>query len=139
MQLGQVVNSRPLVIIRPRLPPQVCGIGTYSWLLHENWPAETSDQKFVVINGAAESAGILHYSDISEFAGSAVRLSATLDAAGPVDVLLHYAGRAYHRYGCPRWLPRVLRAWKEKFPGGRLIVLFHEVPARLPIVSRHYL
>ena len=51
----------------------------------------------------------------------------------------HYAGRAYQRFGCPIWMPGVLRKWKAKFPGGRLTVFFHEVPGELPRLSRHFL
>ena len=31
------------------------------------------------------------------------------------DGRLHYAGRAYQRFGCPVWLPGVLATWKRKF------------------------
>src|SRR5206468_1673043 len=47
-------------------------------------------------------------------------------------------GRGYHRYGCPVRLPGVLQQWKQKFPTGRLFIFFHELPGRLPVLSRHY-
>ncbi|MEY2484759.1 MAG: hypothetical protein QOH39_407 [Verrucomicrobiota bacterium] len=76
--------------------------------------------------------------DIVEFNGNGRNLARALDHAGPVDVLLHYAGRAYHAYGSPVWLPAVLSRWKQKCPAGRLTVLFHEIPPKLPFSSRHY-
>ncbi len=66
-------------------------------------------------------------------------LEQALDRAGPANVLLHYAGRAYQRLGCPTWMPGVLANWKAKFPDGHLTVFFHEMPGKLPRLSRHFL
>jgi hypothetical protein len=133
-----LVNARPFIIISTRLPPQLCGIGAYSWLLHRHWPGETSHVGFLVVEGAAESAAALNHSAIAEFNAKAANLSRALESAGGADVLLHYAGRAYHRYGCPIWLPAVLAKWKAKYPAGRLLIFFHELPGKFPIASRHY-
>jgi hypothetical protein len=133
------MESRPLAVITTRLPPQICGIGTYSWLLHQHWPLQHSAARFLVIDGAAESTAKLGYAAISEFDGVPEILSRELDKLGPVNMLLHYAGRAYHRYGCPTWLPAVVAEWKEKSPASRLLVLFHELPGdTFPITSRHF-
>jgi hypothetical protein len=132
------MNARPFLIISTRLPPRLCGIGAYSWLLHQHWPGGTSHVGFLVVEGAAESAAVLSHSAIAEFNAKAVKLSRALESAGGADVLLHYAGRAYHRYGCPIWLPRVLAKWKAKYSAGRLLIFFHELPGQFPITSRHY-
>ena len=132
------MSSRPLAIITTRLPPLVCGIGTYSWLLHQHWGDGHSRVEFLVIEGAAASAAALNHASISQFDAKPAILSAALERIGSADVFLHYAGRAYHRYGVPRWLPSVLASWKKKFPGGRLLILFHELPGDLPITSRHF-
>lgn len=132
------MERRQIVIITTRLPPQVCGIGTFSWLLHRHWPGENSATQFLVVDGAAQSAAALDHGAISEFRANATELSHALNRAGSVDVLLHYAGRAYHRFGCPVWLPKVLAEWKRKFSLARLMVFFHELPGRSPFASRHY-
>jgi hypothetical protein len=132
------MNTRPSVVITTRLPPQVCGIGTYSWLLHQHWPGRASNTQFLVVDGAAKSAVELGVSDLIEFDASAGKLARALDRIGAADILLHYAGRAYHRYGCPIWFPPVLAKWKGKYPSGRLLILFHEMPGNFPITSRHY-
>jgi hypothetical protein len=132
------MNSRPLVIITTRLPPQVCGIGTYSWLLHRHWSGGHARVEFFVIDSAAESVAALNYPSITQFDGKPRALWTMLDRIGAADVLLHYAGRAYHRYGVPRWLPSVVAQWKNKFPGGRLLIFFHELPGNLPMTSRHF-
>jgi hypothetical protein len=61
------MNPRPLVIITTRLPPEVCGIGTYSWLLYRHWPITGSKTQFFVVDGAAQSTAELGHSAITEF------------------------------------------------------------------------
>jgi hypothetical protein len=128
-----------LGIITTRLPPQACGIGTYSWLLHHHWPTDNSGVDFFVIGGAAKSAAELGHRAIWQFNGQAEELSRALDRAGNANVILHYAGRAYHRFGCPVWLPPVLQRWKTKFRDGHLLVIFHELPNNnFAITSRFF-
>lgn len=133
------MNGSPTVIITTRLPPQVCGIGAYSWLAHKHRPNESAPAAFLVMEGAAESRALLEWDSITDFNGDPEELARALERAGAVNVLLHYAGRAYQRFGCPTWMPAVLRQWKTKFPGARLTVFFHEVPGEMARLSRHFL
>ncbi len=133
------MTAPPAVIITTRLPPQVCGIGAYSWIAHKHRPPESSPAEFLVVDGAAESRALLEFDTITDFNGNPGALGQALDRAGPANVLLHYAGRAYQRFGCPTWMPGVLGKWKAKFPKGRLTVFFHEIPGGVPRLSRHFL
>ena len=130
------MNGRTLVIVTTRLPPATCGIGTHSWLLRKHWP-EPTPVEFLVIDGAAVANGV-GGDRITEFGGQARELARQLERIGTTDVLLHYAARAYHRYGCPVWIPGVLAHWKRKFPRSRLMVFVHELHGVLPITSRHF-
>jgi hypothetical protein len=127
------------VVITTRLPPQVCGIGAYSWLAYQHRPNNLSPAEFFVMEGAAESRTLLGWDAIADFDGNPETLAQALDRAGPAHVLLHYAGRAYQRFGCPTWMPGVLAKWKAKFPNGRLSIFFHEAPGKLPRLSRQFL
>jgi hypothetical protein len=133
------MSAPPAVVITTRLPPQICGIGTYSWLAHKHRPNDSSPAEFLVMEGAAESRALLGWDAITDFNGDPGKLGQELDRAGPANVLLHYAGRAYQRFGCPTWMPGVLSRWKARFPHGRLTVFFHEMPGQLPRLSRHFL
>lgn len=133
------MSAPSAVVITTRLPPLICGIGAYSWLAHKHRPNESSPAKFLVMEGAAESRALLEWDAIAEFRGDPAKLTHALDRAGATNVLLHYAGRAYQRFGCPTWLPGVLRKWKAKSPSSRLTVFFHEVPGEMPRLSRHFL
>ncbi len=132
------MSARPLVVVTTRLAPQVCGVGTYSWLLHQHWPDPHGRVEFLVVDGAAPSARELNYPNITEFNSTPQKLAREIDRIGSADILLHYAGRSYQRYGCPRWLPQVLGTWKRKYPAGRLMVMFHELPGNFPITSRFF-
>jgi hypothetical protein len=133
------MSAPPAVVITTRLPPQICGIGTYSWLAYNHRPNDSSPADFLVMEGAAQSRVLLGWDAITDFNGDPEKLGQELDRVGPGNVLLHYAGRAYQRFGCPTWMPGVLSKWKVKFPHGRLTVFFHEMPGKLPRLSRHFL
>ena len=130
------MTTRPLAIITTRLPPAVCGIGAFSQLLRKHWPNDSRPVNFVVMEGAAPAGP--DADSVDAFEGDGTELTGALSRLGNADVLLHYAGRAYHRLGFPLWLPRALGRWRTQFPAGRLMVFFHEVPGELPITSRHY-
>jgi hypothetical protein len=129
--------SSPDVVISTRLPPRVCGVGTYSWLLHKHRADTATPASFFTMDGASESRSFLGLDAITDFSGDPRKLETLLDRAGAAHVLLHYAGRGYQRFGCPIWLPSVLRRWKRKVSRGLLTVFFHEVPAALPKLPHH--
>lgn len=132
------MTARPLTIITTRLPPETCGIGGHSWCLREHWPNESTRSKFLVMEDAA-GQGVTPLGDrVTAFHGDGSKLERALDDLGSTDVLLHYAGRAYQRYGIPFWLPRVLARWKRKYPEARLTISVHEMPGAFPITSRHF-
>ena len=133
------MTAKPLVMISTRLAPGACGIGTYSLLLRKHWPAASSEQfEFVVNEGTQRADGLRADDRVSEFANNAARLARELERIGAADVLLQYAGRAYHRFGAPLWLPGVLRRWKQQHPGARVMIFFHDMPGKLTMTSRHY-
>lgn len=133
------MSALPAIVITTRLPPRICGVGAHSWLAHKYRPDDSRPVQFFVMEGASESRTLLGWSAITDFHGDSRKLEQGLGRAGATDVLLHYAGRGYQRFGCPIWLPGVLRNWKARFPNGRLTVFFHEVPGERPRLSRHFL
>ena len=108
------MNAAPEIVITTRLPPLICGVGTYSWLAHKYRPNDSSALQFLVMEGAAESRTALGWKAITDFNGDPRKLTDALNTTGPTSVLLHYASRGYHRFGCPTWLPNVLRNWKAR-------------------------
>ena len=132
------MNQRPFAIITTRLPPAMCGIGTYSSRLRQHWPGPGRTVEFLVIDGADAAEPDANGDSVTDFNSDPWQLAAALQRLGLADVLLHYAGRAYHRRGCPVWMPRVLAVWKRRFPGARLMVYFHELPGEMRITSLHY-
>jgi len=129
------MQDRPLLIISTRLPPQTCGVGTFSWHLEQHWPGSTFQHRFLVVEGADDSRVALNRNGIAEFGKGYRGLKSALQKSGAIDVLLHYAGNAYQGFGCPIGLARVLRDWKTRSPGSRLIIFFHELPPGRPLLT----
>lgn len=132
------MQRRPLTIITTRLPPQICGVGTFSWLLDRSWPGDTSQHRFLVVDRGTGIGTGGSNDNVCAFGSDWRVLGRALDETGSADVLLHYAGRAYHPLGCPGGMVRALSKWKSKNPDSRLIIFFHELPASLPLLNRHY-
>ncbi len=130
--------ERPLVIITTELPPAMCGIGTYSWLLRQHSPNESSSVEFLVNRNDRGDKTTPSGDRVTAFHGDGRKLADALDRIGTANVLLHYAGRAYHRFGSPAWMPRVIANWEKKFPASRLLMVVHELPGQFPVTSRHY-
>ena len=132
------MSARPFVVISTRLAPGACGIGAHSVLLRKHWPERETQFQFFVVEGANGATPVSAGDRIVEFGGSPAKLARELDRVGEADLLLHYAGRAYQRFGWPWWLPGVLKRWKQKFESARIAILVHEVPGELPVTSRHF-
>lgn len=126
----------PLVIVAPRLPPQACGIGTYAWQLNRYWPTDPAGNRFLVFADAEASREHLQSGQMQSFPPSRGGFAEVLERQQVTDVLLHYAGRAYHRFGFPRWMPAAFANWKKRDSKRRLHVIFHELPADLPLLSK---
>lgn len=133
------MSSRPLAIVTTRLPPQICGVGTYSWRLDKAWPRSDVRRVFLVCDGAEASRTELRSAEIIEHRCGSEALLDELRQLGDCDVLVHYAARAYQRYGVPRWLCRALERWKSGQLSGRLTIMFHEMPSTMTVTSRHFL
>ncbi len=123
--------------IVPRLPPQIDGLGDYAV---ELGTALTAEHGFIVdylvTDPAWRTDGSLpRVRALSMPTASALVAHLTAAAAGgPLVVLLHYVGYAYHARGCPRWLLDGLSTWHHgaSLPQQRLVVMFHELFASGP-------
>ena len=130
--------TRPFAVITTKLPPAICGIGAYSARLRKFWPNEQRAVQFLVVDDRMPANDLMTGDSVTNFHARPRELGRALDELGDADVLLHYAGFAFHRFGFPFWMPRVLANWKQCQPGGRLMIFFHEVPGPLPWASHHF-
>jgi len=122
-------------VVAPRLPPEICGVGSYAWELHRAWPG-SRPISWLVLSGADASRQEWPNENIQTFSPDAAGFEQLLSAQPGRDVLLHYAGRAYQRFGIPFWMPEAFSRWKAKDKRRKLHVVFHELPAHLPLLSR---
>lgn len=129
------MQPKPLLIVTTRLPPHVCGVGTFSWKLDQHWPGDTSPHHFLVVEAGPGS----ECDRMTEFGRDWTALDRSLDQADSGNVLVHYAGHGYQRFGCPVRLSKALHRWKRKFPQSHLTIFFHEVPGSPSLTSKRYL
>lgn len=128
------MKARPLAIITTELPPATCGIGSYSWNLRRHWPNESRPVEFLV----RQDDGTARHDPVTVIGTNRDVLVRELERIADADVLLHFAGRAYHRLGFPFWLASALEKWKRRHRDARLGVFVHEMPAPFPITSHHF-
>lgn len=57
---------------------------------------------------------------------------------GPVPILLHLSGFGFHRRGAPFWLAEALERWQRSHRENKLAVVFHELFATGPVISRNF-
>jgi hypothetical protein len=130
--------TRVLQIV-PRVPPAVCGIGDYAWLLAQalreehdihssflsagtNWIKPEGDTEFPVFRLPELTAGAL----VDFVAARAGEFQA---------IVLHMSPYGYQKRAVPLWLAS---GWRQiaRMPGrSRLITMFHELYASGPMLS----
>jgi Glycosyl transferase 4-like domain len=122
-----------LVQLVPELPPAVGGVGDYAALLAEELVRLGIRTTFVIPDRPpGEGLGRGTTTNVSPIPPRADALAGRLDALHPDAVLLHYSGYGYAKRGAPVWLVQGLRRWQARAPGGRLVVMFHELWAYGP-------
>jgi hypothetical protein len=128
--------SLKVLQIVPRLPPTITGVGDYAYLLAEELKtAHNIQTQFLVCDPAWERSSDLDGFDIERLdSRSGGELHERLSASGKSSiVLLHYVGYGYEKRGCPIWIEKGLKQWKEKSLTRRLVVMFHELYASGPV------
>ncbi len=124
--------------IVPLLHPACSGVGDYALILA---------RRFRDDYGVSTTFAVAHPNpDQTELNGFEV---VSLDLDGRLDisnrlraftcVFLHFVGYGFQKRGCPFWLQRLLKKWKQDVPELNLVTLFHELYATgLPWQSSFY-
>lgn len=125
--------------IVPRVPPAVCGIGDYSWLLAQalrdghdihssflsagtTWAQPTGDTEFPVFR-------------LAELTADALVEFVTARAGEFQAIVLHMSSYGYQKRGVPLWLANGWRRLSQMKHHPRLITMFHELYASGPLRS----
>lgn len=127
--------------IIPQLPPAICGVGDYSFLVGAKIEQLRSDVRCGYIacgSRAAENPVISPgHRDATGSSQSAPLWRAVGDlidelAHGAVDrvsLLLHYSGYGFHPLGAPAWLADALDRPPPELESVRITTMFHELYA----------
>lgn len=132
------MDSRKILIIVPRLPPLIDGVGDYAMALTKEMAGtERSNFEFLVCDPNWKGPGVVE--------GFRVHLLKTRSYKDLLSVLmssqkvfLNYVGYGYARRGSPLWLLKGLKKWKKTHPSNRLTTMFHELHAFGPIWTSQF-
>jgi hypothetical protein len=108
------------------MPPAVCGLGDYSRLLLSTLKLDPPP-RILVANGAAETNAMNPEWPVVQLKRSAGDVIRRLEEYGATRVVLGYVGYGFQSRGCPLWLLAGLRKWKQRNPGGRLVLTLMEL------------
>ena len=131
------MTKKTIVMIVPRLPPSVDGLGDYGLFLAKQLRQQFALETIFLIGdpqwkGAATIEGFKIVQVTSRQKNSLV---AALKAVAAETVLLNYVGYGYAKRGCPDWLVQGLSLWKKENSSAHLVTMFHELNANGPIWS----
>ncbi len=125
--------------ITPRVPPAVCGVGDYAWLLAQALRDEHD------IHSSFLSAGTIWTKPVGGTEFPVFRLpeltaTALLDfiafRTGEFEaIVLHMSPYGYQKRGVPFWLAAAWRQLSRMEAAPRLITMFHELYASGPLSS----
>ncbi len=126
---------RNIVVVLPRLPPQHCGLASYTiqlWrMLVDNYdPVLSLDKKsgwsFVVAHHPEESALAFPDAAIDGLPRDADQLWKQLEETDASLIFLQFVCYSFERNGVPAYLFDALEKWRNGDPRRRLAVMFHE-------------
>ncbi len=117
--------------IVPALPPAINGLGDYAVVLARALRGQGVASRFVVPTGV--EADVDGFPVKRSGRREARALAAALDDAKAVNVVVHFSGYGYARWGLCFWLVNGLRRWRRQEGGRNLITIFHELYATGPV------
>jgi hypothetical protein len=127
-------SKKLVVMIVPKLPPEIDGLGDYAMSLAKKLRQEFGINTWFIVcdpfwRGDLELEGF-QISQIATHSSSAL-LEKLKNFPANVSVLVNYVLHAYSAKGCPFWLVDALKAWRRESAGATLITMFHEAYADL--------
>ncbi len=127
-----------VLVIVPRLPPSVDGLGDYAMALVKGMSTESEIVfEFLVADPLWQGTEKIDGFKVIKLSSRSDKiLSEQLNNYS--RVLLNYVGYGYARRGCPFWLIKGLKYWSKKDSGNKLITMFHELYAFGPIWTSQF-
>jgi hypothetical protein len=118
-----------LVMIVPRLPPNVDGVGDYSFHLAQQFRKQgLFETCFIVCDPKC-----VGQSEIDSFPVTVLMkrspeaLQLALKKQGTMKLMVQFSGYGFSAWGDPHWLIQGLQQWKGKNPNSLLVTMFHEL------------
>lgn len=131
-------ESRAVLQLVPRLSGQLDGVADYARALGAALQSGGGTRVSYLSGDPTDDLVVAHDTEPVSRVGS--RSNTALNSAlgqfssakGARAILVHYVNYGYASRGCPFWLVRGLSEWKRRFPGIRMVTMFHELYASGP-------
>lgn len=128
----------PLMIV-PRVPPALCGVGDHAWLLARQL-RDCHDIHFSFLAAGIHNDSAAPPDDFPVFRLGARSSRSLLDflattGRGLRPIVLHLSSYGYHKRATPLWLARAVRHLSRARGGPGLIVMCHELYSSGPITT----
>lgn len=132
------MDSSKVLVIVPRLPPSIDGVGDYSLgIVREMKRINQKNFEFLICDPLWKGPPTLEGFKIHKLeARTQKSLNSILSQYQ--SVFLNYVGYGYARRGSPVWLTRGLCEWKKKISGSKLTTMFHELYAFGPVWTSQF-
>lgn len=127
------VNGMRILQITPRVPPSVCGVGDYAWLLAQALRDGHNIQSSFLSAGTTLTKPV-GTTEFPVFRLPELTADALVDfitsATGEFEaVVLHMSPYGYQKRGMPLWLAAAWRRLSQTTNHPRLLTMFHELYA----------
>lgn len=117
-------NSRQLIVISPETPPQICGVGDYSYQLAQQFLIVDTYSNVQIAVEKNEDKTIQTQIPVSHWSKALAKAAKSKDK---FDVLLNYTPLGFSKFGYSFSFISALKKFKKANPDNRIFVLFHEV------------
>jgi hypothetical protein len=123
-----------VIVIVPRLPPSINGLGDYAMNLARQLRQDFNIHSHFIVGepsweGSSEIEGFT-VSKVSSLSSDALINVLSGECIGQMNnppIFLQYVGYGYAKRGCPEWLVHGLCQWKTNNPVQKIVTMFHEV------------
>ncbi|MBY0516456.1 MAG: hypothetical protein K2P81_06085 [Bacteriovoracaceae bacterium] len=132
------MDNRPILIIVPRLPPSINGVGDYALELAKRINQDHSQLfEFLVSDPSWKGENLISGFPVHKLESrDQTSLNGFLKPYS--SVFLHYVGYGYAKRGSPVWLVKGLGHWLNQNPSRRLYTMFHELYAFGPVWTSQF-
>jgi len=132
--MKNIADNRHLIIISPETPPQVCGVGDYSYQLAQQLLSSDYYKSLEIAVEKNQDKTIQKQIPVKHWR----KALSNVQSNAQYDLLINFTPLGFSKIAYPIAFISALKSFKEKNSGNRVFVLFHEVWNGNPKLRIHH-